>query len=62
MSCAHAQQIDSGSFLDEESLFAELEEDERRGLEARLLERLGKLSPEELTYRLPIVSVTGRVP
>lgn len=50
------------SQFDEESLFAELEEDERRRLEARLLERLGKLSPEELTYRLPIVSVAGRVP
>jgi len=50
------------SQFDEESLFAELEEDERRRLEARLLERLGKLSPEELTYRLPTVSVTGRVP
>ena len=50
------------SEFDEESLFAELDADERRRLEARLLERLAKLSPEELTYRLPIVSVTGRVP
>jgi SAM-dependent methyltransferase len=50
------------SEFDEQSLFAELEADERRRLEVRLLERLGRLSPEELTYRLPIVSVTGHVP
>jgi SAM-dependent methyltransferase len=50
------------SEFDEESLFAELDEDERGRLKGRLLERLRKLSPEELTYRLPIVSVTGRVP
>jgi SAM-dependent methyltransferase len=50
------------SEFDEQSLFAELDADERRRHEARLLERLGTLSPEELTYRLPIVSVTGRVP
>ena len=50
------------SEFDEESLFADLTADERRRLEGRLLERLAKLSPEELTYRLPIVSVTGRVP
>jgi len=50
------------SEFDEESLFAALDADERRRLEARLLERLGKLSSQELTYRLPIVSVTGRVP
>ena len=29
---------------------------------ARLVTAAGSLSPEELTYRLPIVSVTGRVP
>ncbi|MEZ0239361.1 MAG: class I SAM-dependent methyltransferase [Chloroflexota bacterium] len=50
------------SEFDEESLFADLEADERRRLERRLLERLGELSPEELTYRLPIVWVTGKVP
>jgi SAM-dependent methyltransferase len=50
------------SEFDEESLFADLEADERARLRARLVERLAKLSPEELTYRLPIVSVTGRVP
>ena len=50
------------SEFDEESLFAELDEDERGRLKARLLERLRSLNPEELTYRLPIVSVTGRVP
>lgn len=50
------------SQFDEESLFAGLDADERKRIEARLLERLSALSPEELTYRLPVVSVTGRVP
>ncbi|HYN70216.1 MAG TPA: class I SAM-dependent methyltransferase [Candidatus Eisenbacteria bacterium] len=50
------------SQFDEESLFAGLEADEHKRIEARLLERLSRLSPEELTYRLPVVSVTGRAP
>jgi ubiquinone/menaquinone biosynthesis C-methylase UbiE len=48
--------------FDQASSFDELAPDERRRLEARLLERLGALSQDELTYRLPTVSVMGRVP
>jgi SAM-dependent methyltransferase len=48
------------SEFDEESLFADLEEGERRDIEARLVERLEQLSPEDLTFRLPIVYTVGR--
>jgi SAM-dependent methyltransferase len=45
--------------FDEESLFGELESDERSRLERRLLDRLGELTPEQRTMRLPIVYVGG---
>ena len=48
--------------FDEASLFDELGSDESRRVEARLLERLRTLTPDELTLRLPTVSVVGRVP
>lgn len=46
--------------FDEESLFAELEPAERRDIEEAILERLGRLAPEELTLRLPTVYAMGR--
>lgn len=46
--------------FDEASLFADLEPDERRQIEARILERLRKLSPGALTLRLPIVYAMGK--
>ncbi|HXI45233.1 MAG TPA: class I SAM-dependent methyltransferase [Candidatus Acidoferrales bacterium] len=48
--------------FDEQSTFAELESDERRRAEERLLERLRGLSSADLTMRLPIVYVTGEAP
>lgn len=51
------------SFLtqfDEESLFAELEPGERHDIEREVLERIGRLTPEELTLRLPTVYALGR--
>jgi SAM-dependent methyltransferase len=48
--------------FDEETLFSDLERDERRRIERRLRERLGRLTPEELTVRLPIVYVSGVLP
>ena len=48
--------------FDEASLFDELGSAESRRVEARLLERLRTLTPDELTLRLPTVSVVGRVP
>jgi SAM-dependent methyltransferase len=51
------------SFLtqfDEESLFAELEPAERRDIERAILERIGRLRPDELTLRLPTVYAMGR--
>jgi len=46
--------------FDEESLFADLEADERREIEDRILERLENLAPEALTLQLPVVYATGR--
>ena len=45
--------------FDEQSLFADLEAGERERIEATLMDRLGRLTPDELTLRLPIVYVTG---
>ena len=50
------------SFLtefDEQSLFDELERDERGEMEGEILERLERLEPAELTLRLPIVYAMG---
>jgi len=46
--------------FDEASLFAELEPAERRDIERTILERIGRLTPEELTLRLPTVYALGR--
>ncbi len=46
--------------FDEESLFADLEPGERRDIETAILDRLRRLSPEDLTLRLPVVYATGR--
>ena len=46
--------------FDEQSLFDDLEAEERAEIEAAILERLGKLAPDELTLRLPIVYAMGR--
>ena len=53
--------IDFQEGFNEESLFDELVERERRALRRRLLERLRELTPDELRFRSPIVYVTGRV-
>jgi SAM-dependent methyltransferase len=45
--------------FDEQTLFEELVERERRSLRARLEERLAELPVEELSFRAPIVYVTG---
>jgi SAM-dependent methyltransferase len=48
--------------FDEESLFAELDARERRQIKAKIHRRLGRLTPEELTLRLPVVHAIGRTP
>ena len=46
--------------FDEQSLFDDLEAEERAEIEAAILERLQGLGPDELTLRLPIVYAMGR--
>jgi ubiquinone/menaquinone biosynthesis C-methylase UbiE len=46
--------------FDEESLFEEMARDERRRFLARFRERLMALSPDQLTFRVPIVYASGR--
>lgn len=48
--------------FDEASLFNDLEPDERAQIEERILDGLRKLSPDELTLRLPIVYALGTNP
>jgi SAM-dependent methyltransferase len=48
--------------FDEASLFAELEAGERRQIEARILEGLQRLTPDQLTLRLPIIYARGTNP
>lgn len=45
--------------FDEETLFSELSTRERRRVERRLGDELGRLTADELTMRLPVVYVTG---
>jgi hypothetical protein len=45
--------------FDEQSLFEDLEPDERLEIEDEMRERLTRLSPEELTLRLPVVYAIG---
>jgi hypothetical protein len=45
--------------FDEESLFSDLSVRERRQVERRLRQELGRLSADDLTMRLPVVYVTG---
>ncbi len=52
--------LDFFSQFDEESLFAELEPDERADIEREILDRLGRLTEDELTLRLPTVYAIGR--
>ena len=46
--------------FDEESLFGDLEDAEYEEITGRIRERLGALSADEMTLRLPIVYVSGR--
>jgi ubiquinone/menaquinone biosynthesis C-methylase UbiE len=46
--------------FDEQSLFDDLERDERVEIEETILARLKKLDPEDLTLRLPVVYAMGR--
>jgi SAM-dependent methyltransferase len=46
--------------FDEASLFAELEPAERADVEREILDRLGRLTPDEMTLRLPVVYAKGR--
>jgi SAM-dependent methyltransferase len=46
--------------FDEESLFGDLEDAEFEDITGRIRERLGALSADEMTLRLPIVYVSGR--
>ena len=48
--------------FDEESLFADLEPGERADIERRIRRRLERLTPEQLTLRMPVIYVTGRAP
>lgn len=45
--------------FDEQSLFDDLERDERAQIEAAILDRLQGLAPDELTLRLPVVYAMG---
>jgi hypothetical protein len=48
------------SEFDEESLFEELDPDVRHHLLTTMRDRLGTLSPDNLTIRFPIVFASGR--
>jgi SAM-dependent methyltransferase len=48
--------------FDELSLFDELEAGERAELERKLRDRLGSLTRDEMTLRLPVLYVVGRAP
>ena len=48
--------------FDEASLFDDLEPDEREELIAKLRDRLGPLTREQMTLRLPVLYVVGRAP
>jgi ubiquinone/menaquinone biosynthesis C-methylase UbiE len=48
--------------FDEVSLFDDLEPEEREELRGKLRDRLGALTREEMTLRLPVLYVTGRAP
>jgi ubiquinone/menaquinone biosynthesis C-methylase UbiE len=48
--------------FDEATLFAELDRGERRDIQREILRRLRRLTPEQLTLRLPVVQVLGHVP
>lgn len=62
--CVHAWDargyLDFFTRFDEQSLFDDLERDERAEIEGRILDGLERLDPEQLTLRLPIVYVAGR--
>jgi SAM-dependent methyltransferase len=54
--------LDFFTRFDEQSLFDDLEAGERAEIEARILAGLRRLTPDELTLRLPTVWVVGRAP
>lgn len=54
--------LDFFTLFDEESLFADLEPGERQDIERRIRRRLERLTPEQLTLRMPVIYVTGRAP
>lgn len=47
---------------DEETLFAELDGEERADIERRIFDGVSRLSADELTLRLPVIYALGRVP
>jgi SAM-dependent methyltransferase len=53
--------LDFFTKFDEASLFDDLEADERSEIQGRILDRLRRLTPEQMTLRLPTVGVIGRV-
>jgi len=67
---AHAEELahpwDSTGYLgfltefDEESLFAELEPDERAEIERTIRRRLDRLTRDQMTLRLPVIYAAGR--
>jgi SAM-dependent methyltransferase len=48
--------------FDEASLFAELDRAERRDIEREILQRLQRLTREQMTLRLPVIEAIGRAP
>jgi SAM-dependent methyltransferase len=54
--------VDFYTEFDEASLFDDLEPDEREEITGKLRDRLDKLDRAEMTLRLPVLYVTGRVP
>jgi SAM-dependent methyltransferase len=63
---AHAWDVDGYlaffTQFDEESLFDELDPAERGDIEGRIRERLERLTPDELTLRLPVIYTIGHRP
>jgi ubiquinone/menaquinone biosynthesis C-methylase UbiE len=54
--------VDFFTQFDEASLFADLEDGEREELTRKLRDRLGALTRDEMTLRLPVLYVLGRAP
>lgn len=54
--------LDVAEHWTEDDAFADLDEQTRAHLRAEVLRRLGRLAPEALVWRRPLVSVVGRKP